>query len=75
MRAFIQFIASWGMGEAIFGLISVLLSFAFSGSQKPFDWLLLSALLLSVTVWWLVFGLTVETAPKPAPDKEGEEHE
>jgi hypothetical protein len=50
MRNFIQWIASWGLEDAILGLISLLFTFAFSGSQKPFDWLVLSALLLSITV-------------------------
>jgi hypothetical protein len=64
MRNFIQGFAAWGMGDAIAGLITLVLSFALGEAQKPFDWLLLCALLLSITVWWLVFGLTVEAAPK-----------
>ena len=52
------------MGDAIAGLITLVLSFALGEAQKPFDWLLLCALLLSITVWWLVFGLTIEASPK-----------
>ena len=70
MRAFIQFFASWGLGDAILGVISLLLTFAFSGSQKPFDWLIFSLLAIGVIFWWLVFGLTIVTAPK---DKGGKD--
>jgi len=70
MKSFIQFFASWGIGDGIVGLITLVLSFAFSGSQKPFDWLFLVALLLSVTVWVLIYQLTIEITPKDKRQQE-----
>jgi hypothetical protein len=64
MRAFIQFFASWGLSDAIVGVLTLLLTFAFNGDQKPFNWLALCILGIGAIFWWLVIGLTFEIAPK-----------
>jgi len=64
MRAFIQFFASSGLSDALIGILTLALTYAFSGAQKPFDWVALGLICIGAVFWFLVIGLTIETVPK-----------